>query len=426
MSALRFIASAAFTLSVLGVCTSALSEELTSAPDVENSKYQFLGVINTKDAFVRSGPAESYYQTMKLDKGAQVTVVGIRFDWLKVLPPDGSFCYVAKVWVDRRGDGTKGRVTKPDLNVRAGSLLRKDKTTVQTKLNEGDDVEILGEEEEYFKIKPPAGTFVYINKQFVDPIKALNVPEVVRNPGDGAVNPTDNRTTVAENTTTTRPADPIADAGAPATTQPANLAAEAEYDRLETDYLAIGKLPLEQQQLATLIDGYTKLAQGGLIPDSMRRMAEHRIAMLKPRLEAQKDVVAMAKSREEAAKRTEALKAEQTEIEAKLATNRVLVYTAVGTLRASSLQVGAGTLYRLTDPANGRTVIYIRSNDAKIAPMIGQFIGVKGDVIGDGQLQANVISPTAFEAVDPNKINTGVAAQVIPPSMLPRSASVGN
>lgn len=429
MSALRSIGSiffsAAFSFTVLGFHPASVrAEDIASAPEVENSKYQFLGTINTKDVYVRSGPAESYYPTVKLDKGAQVTVVGIRFDWLKVLPPEGSFCYVSKVWVDRRGDGSKGRVTKPDLNVRAGSLLVKSKTTVQTKLNEGDDVEILGEEDEYFKIKPPAGTFVYVNKQFVDPGKALNAPnapEIVR---AAAPAYSGGNTQVADGSTT-RPADSTAAVAVPApATQPANAEAEAEFDQLEADYLAAAKLPLDQQNLAALVDGYTKLSAGGLIPDSMRRMTEYRLRVLQPRLENQKTLAALAKANEEAAKRAEAMKAEQAEIEARIAGNRVLVYTAVGTLRTSSLQVGVGgTLYRLTDPANGRTVIYIRSNDDKLVGMIGQFIGVKGDVVGDATIQGNVVNPTAIEPVDPNKVNTSVAAQVMPASMAPRSSA---
>ena len=69
---------------------------------------------------------------MKLNTGAKVTVVGERFEWLKVVPPEGSFCYIAKAFVDRNGD--TGTVNRPDVNVRAGSSLNAMKTTVQAKL----------------------------------------------------------------------------------------------------------------------------------------------------------------------------------------------------------------------------------------------------------------------------------------------------
>src|SRR5687768_17821771 len=68
-------------------------------PEVQNSRYQFTGEVNTNTVYVRSGPAENYYPTAKLDKGARLTVVGIKGDWLKVVPPAGSFSVVAKAYV---------------------------------------------------------------------------------------------------------------------------------------------------------------------------------------------------------------------------------------------------------------------------------------------------------------------------------------
>src|SRR5437870_10093343 len=65
-----------------------------AAPAVDNSKVSFAGVVNSNAVYVRSGPGENYYATLKLEKGAQVTVVGLKFDWLKIVPPDGSFSYV--------------------------------------------------------------------------------------------------------------------------------------------------------------------------------------------------------------------------------------------------------------------------------------------------------------------------------------------
>ena len=54
----------------------------------------------------------------------------------------------------------------------------------------------------------------------------------------------------------------------------------------------------------------------------------------------------------------------------------VKVYTAVGTLRTSSIQQGGQIMYRLTDPQTGRTVCYLRSDDPKYGTLLSQFIGV--------------------------------------------------
>src|SRR3954470_1384414 len=144
----------------------------SSQPEVGNSKYQFAGVINSSAVFIRSGPSDNDYATLKLDKGAEVTVVGIRFEWLKIVPPEGSFCYVAKAYVNRAGNGTIGQVSST-LNVRVGSSLNPLKTKVAAKLEPGERVEITGEQDEYFKIKTPQNVYIYINKQFVDPVRPL-------------------------------------------------------------------------------------------------------------------------------------------------------------------------------------------------------------------------------------------------------------
>ena len=90
--------------------------------NVENAKYRSEGVINANAVYVRSGASENDYPTLKLDKGAKVVAVGVRYDWLKIIPPEGSYCYVAKAYVERHGDGKVGKVTN-ELNVRVGSSL---------------------------------------------------------------------------------------------------------------------------------------------------------------------------------------------------------------------------------------------------------------------------------------------------------------
>jgi uncharacterized protein YgiM (DUF1202 family) len=151
----------------------AWAQEDINAPQVENSKNSFSGVVNGNAVYVHSGAGQNYYPTLKLDKGAEVTVVGIKFDWLKIVPPEGSYSYVAKAFVERAGDGKVGRVTRPDLNVRAGSTLNDMKAIIQTKLDQGAEVQIIGEKDEYFMIRPPAGAFAYIHKEHVDPVKPL-------------------------------------------------------------------------------------------------------------------------------------------------------------------------------------------------------------------------------------------------------------
>ena len=160
---------ATFALALVSMPRIVRAEETDGTTDFENSKYQAQGQINSNATYIHSGASEGDYPTSKLDKGTAVTVVGVKGDWLKIIPPDGSYCYVAKAWVEQHGDGNNrvGRVTN-GLNVRIGSGLNAMKTKVAGRLDVGAEVTIIGEQDEYFKIAPPKDVFVYVNKQYVD------------------------------------------------------------------------------------------------------------------------------------------------------------------------------------------------------------------------------------------------------------------
>lgn len=403
------------------------------APEVENSRQNFSGVINSSAVYVRSGPGENYYPTMKLDKGVAVTVVGIKFDWLKIVPPEGSFSYVAKAYVEKRGDGSIGRVTKPDLNVRAGSDLNAMKTTVQSKLDAGQDVQIVGEQDEYFKVKPPEGAFLYINKQFVDPVKALEAPIA------GAAESKDPIATATPvvpnaeaanavllasvtNASTTQPSKEIAAAPTTQESQPV-VSIESQFEAVETQFMDSSKLPIDQQPIDEMVSGYRNLTADASLPVSMRRIAEIRLNTLQLRTEAKNQYAEARRLQEESASRTTALKAEHEELQQQIKDNEIKVYTVIGTLRTSSLQLGAQPLYRLTDPSTGRTLSYIRTDDAKAGAFIGQLVGVRGDLVTDPGLNTKVVTPTALEAVDASRVNNGVTATILPPSLLPKAVS---
>ena len=293
MAARRFISSTSFAL--MAICFLAVAplgaqpqDGPPSTPEIEDSKYHFTGVVNSNAVYVRSGPSENDYPTMKLDKGAEVTVRGIKFEWLKIAPPEGSFCYVAKAFVDRHGNGSTGRVTST-LNVRVGSQLNELKAKIASKLEPGVAVEIVGEEQEYFKIRPPEGVFFYVNKQFVEPVRPINVaqndapvppapqdpvkpestatnegPVVTEQPTERSAQaqpePGSDMPPVADGTNangdpapvetspTPAPIPPVARHFEPATpaTQP-TAEAEAEFERLENAYAEATVKPLSDQ-----------------------------------------------------------------------------------------------------------------------------------------------------------------------------------
>ena len=425
-------------------------------PAVENSRNSAECVVNADNVYVRSGAGDNYYPTMKLNKGAKVVVIGEKFDWLKIVPPEGSFSYVGKHFVEKKADGV-GVVNRENVNVRAGSTLNALKTTVQSQLAPGQEVKILDEVEEYYKIAPPTDAAVYIKKELVDVLRVM--PQVAN---AGAAQPAPQQQPKTETTPTIetpvaqKPAaeaaapgagagaeplnqppaptpEQIAAGNAPAATQPTQVAdaakapattqptAEVTFDKLEKDFETASSKPIEQQPVAELLKSYDQLIKDPQLPESMRRVADYRAQVLKVRAEAREQFILVQQQQEEAKKKIQALQAEREEIAQNIEKNDVKIYTAVGTLRTSSVQPGGGTLYRLTDPQNGRTVCYLRSDDAKFGGMIGQFIGVKGELSTDASLGLKVVTPNESAQVDPNQLFRGVGSQIVPPSLLPQA-----
>jgi SH3-like domain-containing protein len=424
--------------------------------EIANAKYQFIGKVSGQAVFVRAGASDNDYAVMRLDDGAKVTVVGERFGWLKIMPPDGAFCYVAKAWVEKHGDGTEGRATN-SLNVRVGSVLTENKAVIATRLDPGAEVQIIGEADEYFKIKPPQGTYLFVKKEFIEPVQRIDAPGE-QTPGDQwsapaagtpqsspqssspntemSATPTTNPASIADSATpSTQPSVAMAAPQSSPTTAPAVATTdlltqdEAAFDQLQTKYVADSQKPMDQQDPATLLAGYQKLASDRVLPESLLQTTDQRVVELKARQANRQEYLATQKEQAEAKAKLMALQSESQELRDRVAKTDITYYAAVGTLRPSSLQQGTTPLYRLTDPANGRTVVYLKSDDVKIGEMMGQFIGVKGTITDDSQLSLKVITPTSYEAVDQTKLYNGIAAQLVPPSLMPMGpaqASVGN
>jgi uncharacterized protein YgiM (DUF1202 family) len=433
------------------------SEAPAATPDVPNAPFNFVGEVNANNVYVRSGPSDSYYPTTKLNKGTQVTVRGTKFQYVKIEPPPGSFSYVGKAYVERRGDGAVGRVNTA-ANVRTGSELNPMKTTVQTKLEPGTDVKILGEQEEYYKIEPPAGAYLFVQKDFVTPLKrivtegeqvATNPPAQKEQAPDASPPATDTTGTtdkIAELVTqgdkpeaqpqqagpattpvaTGEAPDHSASTTRPNDTQPAHASADARFEKLEAEFEAASQRPVIDQPVDELLTNFQSLTQDETLPESLKRVADTRVAALKVRKQAREEFAAVRKGQEEMESRRKALQAEREELEEQIQKTNVEFFAAVGTLRPSSLQQGprGTTLYRLTDPQTGRTLLYVRSGDRTFGAMVNQFVGVKGELKADPLLRLKVITPTETRPIDQAKVGGTIAATVIPPTLLRSTPTV--
>jgi uncharacterized protein YgiM (DUF1202 family) len=259
------------------------------APEIENAKHSFEGVVIDR-TFVRSGPSDTFYPTQNIEKGAAVIVVAKKGNWLKIQPPEGSFSYIQKAFVNKYGDGKNGKVTTPTLIVRAGSSVQPQlQWAVQTKLDVGQDVTILGEENEYFKIRPPESAYLYIKADEVKPVRVL--PKSGERPADPpALTTADPTPPVAPPQTEVRatrppriqpqpqtlPSDTVAEELP--TTGPSGLDTVTRLQKLEADFAAASSMPLTEQPIEALLAGYQGLASSPTVPEPTRSRPVPRLA----------------------------------------------------------------------------------------------------------------------------------------------------
>lgn len=434
-----------------------LTPSPTTAPvagteEVPNARFSFVGVVTGNNVNVRCGAADSYYPTMQLAKGERVVVVGHKFDWLKIVPPKGSFSYIAKSMVQAEPGGKTAVVTHNDVSVKAGSLLNQLKVQQQMKLNNGDKVSIIGEAEEYYKISPPEGAYLFISKRFVEPVRQATPGETVppvesapatRRSHTGAtpeITPLDRTAIGGGAVTGAEAATPATDGQAAAQGESTELvpgtlngerapgaaaaagtgSAGEELAKLNADLAVVQKQPIGERPLTDLRKSYESLAARADAPGVTRRAAQRQADVLRILEQQQNEVVAARKDASEFRAKQAEYENQRRQIETRMKQVGVAVYTAIGELQSSSIQQGGQPLYRLVDPADQQTVVYIRTNDPAQIKMVGQYVGVRGEVVSDQQLSVKVISPMVLEVVDAAKVMRpgGATALYYPASVL--------
>jgi hypothetical protein len=127
------------------------------------------------DIFIRSGAGTNFYQCGKLYKGDRIQVVSTQQGWACIVPPPGCFSWIPMQYVSINLDNpTMGIVTGDNVRIYAGSdfVEPMHSTSEQVKLFRGDSVKLLGEEkDDYYKIAPPQGAYLWVSTQFVKPVQ---------------------------------------------------------------------------------------------------------------------------------------------------------------------------------------------------------------------------------------------------------------
>ena len=449
---------------------------------------QYLGNALHDGTVVRTGASENDLGVATLAKDKPVTVVGYSPGYLRILPPEGTYCLVPKASVNLRGESGGeqiGRVTDK-CSVRVGSTINQAIDATAARLAPGDEVRVVGEDSQYYHVTPPKEVFFFVAKDDVARVREVRVtetrrgwkvgelpaetpaetPSVTQTPDPTADKPADkledkleDKPAAVPQVEEPKPADegpamtrdlaalPPGDddgtAETPATSAPAPTVAEAAPDGpatrpslveafrdLDARYVDAAALPLEQQPLAELKAEYEQLLAGaGADPAgaAIKPLIEARLKTIDIRQTALTDLKSIQSMREQMVARQQALAAEQDELATRAKRGNVTMYAAVGQVQPSSLQIGGGSLYRLCDPATGRTLIYLRAS-GEAAKSLGKsmekFVGVMGETVNDGDLELKYVKVTKVADVAQSELFDTVAAELIPPSLVQKAAAV--
>lgn len=411
------------------------------------ASHQFMGAARRDGAVVRSGPTTSHLSVLTLRRDQEVVVVGAEpeSEFLRILPPEGSICMVPRLRVDLTDGAAGAKVGRINENcsIRAGSKINGQPGETTARLSMGELVNIVGEDSTYYHVTPPKGVFYYVHASDLRQVREVKVTETKAGwnvaelsddsqaspPANGDAHPGDGvpygPQPAPETVDPEIGANDTADLSIPEvvipTTQPAYL---VEFKELDARYTEAAKLPLEEQPLEQLKQEYSAMlarAEADPTMDSILTSLKARIQTIELRQEALQDLLAVQAMREQMARRQQSLEAENQELAERAQSAKVTVYAAVGQLMPSTLQVGGGSLFRLCDPATGRTMIYVRAEGEKakdLAKHLEKFVGIRGQTTTDEDLELKFIKVNEIAVVDPAQVFKSVAAELIPPSLV--------
>jgi hypothetical protein len=384
--------------------------------------------ITGTDVNIRSGPGTSYYRCGKLKAGDTVTVVDVLHNaWAKIVPPEGSYSWISKTYVELNPSNPKvGVLTGDDVRVWAGSDFVEPlhSHSQQVKLYKGDLVELLGPADldaDYYKIKPPADAYLWLSMEYIKLLGPLSARKSEEAP---APDTAEEKSPAAAAPAPVAPAAPVAPTPPPAKTPapapepPAEAKSEVKpaapapptveslalqkCQQLNADIEAQLKKALPEQNYAPIKEALNKLME---TPDIGRaeiyaKSLLARIASYELAGRIQKDLKTQDQALQEARARIAAAQQAQREqsvpVEAK--------YLFVGTLRPSNVYTGQiGPKRYLIMDKNKRILCYLLTRDSSIQAqcdgLIGQIVGIKGTILDDPKAMIPVVLTSGVEAI---------------------------
>ena len=348
---------------------------------------------------LRSRPDANSLTVARLKRDAMLRATGSEFGWHRVLPPEGVFSFAAARYVEQQSDGTGVvSVRSGTLRVRVGSLVfdvDPMQCEVQTRLPRGTTVRIVGRQDDWLKIVPPEGVYVYVSGRYVARVS----DEVAARLGAA-------RSPASQPGGITATASAAGDKQRQATTKP-DLSGKWGQRLLlaEAAIEAEARKPVLEQSWTEAIASLRPVAAQREEP-AAARLAAAWITRLEERIG---DQAALRAARELA--RREARDKAQTKRElerirrARQTPTSRQAFDARGELLPSYVSGGEGTprRYKLQDPLTRRVRAYLEfPRPAGIDPKayLGKYVGVRGKRVHQASLGADVIRVSEIAVLD--------------------------
>ena len=360
------------------------TESVSQAPAMD---FPYIAQVVGENVNLRSGPGMNYYRCSKIGEPNTVTVVETKFSWSKVVPLKGCFSWISKQYVKIEQDNPSiGVVTGDDVRVWAGSDFVEPmySTSLQTKLDVGDTVQLLGEEKsDYYKITPPAGAYLWISSEYLVPVKSIEKTDVEKPVIEAIPSGTKSQTVVQGQL-------------------PIESKMLKEYNELTEKVEAESQKPLDEQNYTKLKNGLAKIAED---PNSGKagKYAKFQIAQI-DRYELAAQASDIIRQQDSQLEQKIAQIDKQAEAE-KIAKSDLGMFAVMGTLKKSRVfDVKAGiTRYMILDD-QGKLLCYAvpmkMRRSINVEEYLNQKVGLVGKIEPDIQTGSSIVKFTSITSLE--------------------------
>ncbi len=365
------------------LCLAATATAQTTAPTAPQAD-EFWIRVTASEVNVRARPDVNSTPVARVPRDTLLRATGVEYGWYRVRPPEGVFSLVAAAFIERRSaDEGIVRVRSGALRVRVGSLVRvvdPERSDVQTLLENGSPVRVLGEQGAWLRIVPPAGVSFYVSSAHAERVSEETAAELhAAGTGRRAERPGPSVQSEAS-------AEDAPDLSGPWGRQllevESAIAAEARRPALEQQWgelmarLRPIALQREEPMVAELARRWMTQLEERLAQRPTLRAAEELIRRsAREQSQHEREVERIARLRQRAATQP--------------------AFAAQGALRRSqAVSDAAGRrFYQLQDPVTHRVEAYLRTvpGGPELEPHVGRYVGVRGPRSADPRLGADVV-----------------------------------